>query len=375
MTARSRVLVAGLLIGSWSCPASAGANPETLSVPAGFDIEIYADDVDGARQMALGDTGIVYVGSRRPGKIHAVIDHNGDQRADEIVEIASGLNLPSGLAYREGDLYVAEVHRVLRFAGIDSNFRDKPEPEVVIDNLPDERSHGWKYLKFGPDGKLYLPVGMPCNICEAEDPRFGTILAFEPDGSEPEFVARGVRNSVGFDFQPGTGALWFTDNGRDYLGDDRPPDELNRVDKRGAHFGFPYIHGGDIPDPEFGKGKDPKDYVAPVWRFGAHVAALGMTFYTGDMFPQTCRQRILVAQHGSWNRSTKVGYRVMMLTVRDNEVIRAEPFVSGWLAKNEAVSGRPVDVMQMPDGSVLISDDQGDAIYRVSYRGERDSEH
>ncbi len=315
MLHRNALLAAGLLGCFWSAAATAVANPEILSVPTGFNIEIYADDVDGARQMALGETGIIYTGSRRPGKVHAVIDHDGDQRADEVVEIASGLMLPSGIAYRDGDLYVAEVHRVIRFADIDSNYRKKPKPTVVIDDLPDETHHGWKYLKFGPDGKLYVPVGAPCNICQSEDPRFGTILAFDLEGGEPEFVARGVRNSVGFDFHPDTGKLWFTDNGRDHMGDDQPPDELNRVDKSGAHFGYPFFHGGDIPDPEFGKGKDPKDYVPPVWRFDAHVAAIGMKFYTGEMFPEKYRNRILVAQHGSWNRSSKVGYRVMMLTL------------------------------------------------------------
>jgi glucose/arabinose dehydrogenase len=237
---------------------------------------------------------------------------------------------------------------------------------VVVDGLPEETHHGWKYIAFGPDGKLYVPVGAPCNICNP-DPPFATILRMNPDGTEREVVARGVRNSVGFDWHPETEALWFTDNGRDWMGDDRPPCELNRVSEPGQHFGYPFVHGADLLDPEFGSGKDPADYTAPVQELGPHVAPLGMEFYTGAMFPEAYRGQVLIAEHGSWNRSDKIGYRVTLVRLDETrEAAAYEPFARGWL-QGESNWGRPVDLEQLPDGSLLVSDDQTGAIYRISY--------
>jgi glucose/arabinose dehydrogenase len=248
---------------------------------------------------------------------------------------------------------------------------------VVTDDLPSDRPHGWKYIAFGPDGLLYVPVGAPCNICERPDP-YAAILRMKPDGSGREVFARGVRNTVGFDWQPGTGVLWFTDNGRDALGDDRPHDELNRAPAPGLHFGYPYCHEGSIPDPEFGAGRSCADFVPPAQKLGPHVAALGLAFYTGTMFPPEYRGQLFVAQHGSWNRSAEVshtGYRVMLVRIEGDQVVGYEPFIEGWLgtAPGAAVArqawGRPVDVLQLPDGSLLISDDRAEVIYRVVYRG------
>ncbi len=330
-----------------------------------FSIEIYAQDVENARQMALGDGGTVFVGSRKAGKLWALTDADGDQRAETVRLIDKGLNMPSGIAFRDGALYVGAVDRILRYDNIEAQLDNPPEPVVVTDALPDKAHHGWKYLRFGPDGKLYIPVGVPCNSCDEEG--FGEIRRINPDGSGMDVFALGVRNSVGLAFHPENGQLWFTDNGRDMLGDDLPADELNHAPRAGMHFGIPYCHQGDLLDEEFGKGKDCADYTPPVAKLDAHGAPLGLAFYTGKMFPAEYKNRLFVTQHGSWNRTEKVGYRVLVLEVQpDGKVLNISVFAAGWL-QGEAVTGRPNDVLVMPDGALLVSDDLADVIYRISY--------
>lgn len=271
---------------------------DIIELPLGFSIEIFADDLPGARSLSLSPSGILFIGTRTEGRVYAVVDSDGDHRADKKYVLARGLYMPNGVAYRNGALYVAEVNRILRYQNIERQLDNPGKPEVVNDQLPDERHHGWKFIRFGPDGFLYVQVGAPCNICEPGDP-YASILRMKPDGSNLEIYARGIRNSVGFDWHPLSKELWFTDNGRDMLGDDLPPDELNRVPGKGLHFGYPYWHGGDTPDPQFSEGKPNDAYVPPALKMAAHVAPLGMRFYTGSMFPESYRGRIFIAQHGS----------------------------------------------------------------------------
>lgn len=345
--------------------ACAEVTLDQVSLPDGFRIAIYAEGVDNARQMALGDDGTLFVGTRRAGDVYAVTDRDGDQVADQVRVIDTGLKMPSGLAFRDGALYVAALDRILRYDDIESRLDQPPEPVVVIDTLPDETHHGWKYIRFGPDGLLYVPVGAPCNVCDEEG--FAEIRRLRPDGTGMETYARGVRNSVGLAFHPGTGELWFTDNGRDWLGDDLPDCELNHAPVPGLHFGFPYCHQGDTPDPEFGAGKACADYAPPALRLGPHVAPLGLAFYTGDMFPPEYRGNLFIAEHGSWNRSEKIGYRLKRVEFGpDGQVAGQSVFAEGWLQGDE-VWGRPNDVLVMPDGALLVSDDEAGVIYRISY--------
>jgi len=351
---------------------------EDLRLPQNFKIEIYASEIKNARQMALGGKGTLFVGSRGEGKVYALIDKDGDYKVDEKYVIAENLNMPSGIAFRDGSLYVAAVNKVLRYDNIESKLSNPPKPAVVTDKLPRDSHHGWKYILFGPDGYLYVPVGMPCNVCLSPDERHGTILKMNVKTGNYEIYAKGVRNSVGFDWHPKTKQLWFTDNGRDWMGDDLPPDELNHASKSGLNFGFPYIHGKNIPDPDYGEQAKPDLYTKPAFDLGAHVAPLGMVFYTGKQFPKKYKNNIFIAEHGSWNRSEKTGYRVISVRLDGNRVESVQPFVTGWLQKDdehddETSWGRPVDIINLPDGSVLISDDYADVIYRVSYSGEDSS--
>lgn len=343
-----------------------------IKLPSGFKIEIYADQVENARSMALTPGGTLFVGSRDKGSVYALRDEDGDMRAEKKYVLAEGLDMPNGVAFRDGDLYVAEVNRIIKFNGIENNLANPPKPEVVYDKFPTEKHHGWKYIAFGPEGKLYVPVGAPCNICnkEKENEIFASITRMNPDGTGLEVVQHGIRNSVGFAWQPGTGKLWFTENGRDELGDDIPGDELNCAPKDHMHFGYPFCHQGDTPDPEFGKGRNCSEFTPPAQKLGAHVAALGMEFYQGEQFPAEYQNQVLIAEHGSWNRSKKSGYRVMMVNIDGEKGTSYKPFAEGWLdvAKDEAW-GRPVDLEHMPDGSLLVSDDFAGAIYRISYAG------
>ncbi|MCL1049944.1 PQQ-dependent sugar dehydrogenase [Shewanella abyssi] len=341
---------------------------DNIALPEGFEISIYAENVDNARQMALGDKGTLFVGSRKAGKVHAVIDSNNDYQADAIIEIASDLFLPSGIAFHRGDLYVAEVDKIWRYPDIEAALPTIPEPELVYDKLPNKSHHGWKFIRFGPDGLLYIPVGAPCNVCESKAP-FASIIKLNIDTKQATTVATGVRNSVGFDFHPVTGDLWFTDNGRDMMGDDLPDDELNHLSTAGQHFGFPYIHNADIVDPEFGHKADSIKNRPAALNLGAHVAALGMEFYQGQQFPKRYQNNIFIAEHGSWNRSNKVGYRVVSVKLDGNNVVSSEVFASGWL-QGEKSWGRPAAVLTLNDGSLLVSDDAANAIYRIRYTGK-----
>jgi glucose/arabinose dehydrogenase len=343
-----------------------------LEAPAGFEISIFAEGVTNARQMAMSDSGVLYVGSRREGKVYAVVDNNNDFLADSVYTIIEGLRLPNGVAYKDGALFVAEVSKIWRFDNIDQNYADSPEPVLVTDELPTEGHHGWKYIAFGPDDKLYVPIGAPCNICnhEEDNPLFATLTKMNADGSEHEIVAKGIRNTVGFTWHPETGNIWFTDNGRDWLGDDIPPCELNEITGEDQHFGYPYLHGNDVWDPKFGEdGKPMADlFKKPVQELGAHVAPLGVIFYTGNMFPTSYKNRALIAEHGSWNRSSKVGYQISQVIFDDDgNPTEYKPFITGWLAGEEDIKGRPVSILQLQDGSLLISDDDSGKIYRVTY--------
>ena len=336
-----------------------------IELPEGFHIRIYAKGVPGARSLSLSPSGTLFVGTRSSGRVYALRDEDGNHKAERVIILASGLNRPNGVAFKDGDLYVAEVSRILRYRDIEAHLDNPPQPEIVNDAFPTDRSHGWKFIRFGPDGLLYVPVGAPCNICASPDP-YASIGRLDPATGDFEVVARGVRNSVGFDWHPETGEMWFTENGRDWMGDDLPPDELNRVTAAGQHFGYPYCHGTDIADPEFGAQRGCDEFVPPVQELGPHVAALGMRFYTGNMFPAEYRNQIFIAEHGSWNRTRKIGYRLTLVRWAADEAVSYEPFAEGWL-QGESNWGRPVDVLVMPDGSLLVSDDQAGLIYRISH--------
>lgn len=350
-------------------------NPDNLpldkiKLPDGFKISIFANKVNNARSMVRGDKGTIFVGNRSGGSVYAVADNNGDYKADKVYTIASGLTMPCGVAFRKGSLYVAEVNRVLRYDNIEDNLDNPPKPVVVYDKYPTHKWHGWKFIAFGPDDKLYVPVGAPCNICDSAkiNPKFASITRMNPDGSDVEVYASGVRNSVGFAWHPDTKELWFTDNGRDNMGDDMPSDELNHAPKKGMHFGYPYCHQGDTKDPKLNS-KPCSDFTPPAKKLGAHVAALGMRFYTGKMFPASYSKKAFIAMHGSWNRSKKVGYKLAFVNTDGGKVTEFKTFAEGWLEQEKQLAwGRPVDVLQMPDGSLLVSDDMANVIYRITYK-------
>jgi glucose/arabinose dehydrogenase len=341
----------------------------TIKLPQGFKIEVFAEVPD-ARSMAVSPSGIVYVGNKDKDKVYAVQDTNGDNKADKRWVLASGLNMPNGVAFHDGDLYVAEVSRILKLQGIESKLENPPSPTVISDDYPSETHHGWKYIAFGPDGKLYVPVGAPCNICESKNEIFASITRLNKDGSGREIFAKGVRNSVGFTWHPETKELWFTDNGRDSMGDNIPSCELNHAPKSGLHFGYPYCHEGSVKDPEFGNKRPCSDFSPPADKLGPHVAPLGLKFYNGTMFPESYKNQIFVAEHGSWDRSKKSGHNVSLVRFNNNKVSGHEVFASGWLNDaTQKVWGRPVDILVLKDGSLLISDDQAGVIYRVTYAG------
>lgn len=351
--------------------AKADVKLDQIKLPAGFKISVWAADVTNARSMAISENGIVFVGNRQEKNVYALVDENADGKADYKFILAEGLRMPNGVAYKNGDLYVAEVNRILRFKDIKNNLTT-PKYEVVYDGYPTDGHHGWKFIAFGPDGMLYVPVGAPCNICEKENPIYASItrLDVSKPGAKPEVYAHGVRNTVGFAWHPQTKELWFTDNGRDMMGDDVPDCELNRATAKGQHFGYPYWHAGTVKDPEFGsKGKEASAYVAPAAKMGAHTAPLGMRFYQGGMFPANFKNNAIIAKHGSWNRSKKSGYEVVLAKIdASGKVTGQEVFASGWLnPATQDVWGRPVDVQELPDGSLLISDDMANCIYRVTY--------
>ena len=338
-----------------------------LKLPPGFAIEVYTAGVPNARSLTRGGPGIVYVSTRRDNRVYAVVDKHGDHKPEKVYTIVQGLDVPNGVAYRDGSLYVAQIRRLLRYDKIDSHLAHPPTPVVITDQLPAEEHHGWRYIRFGPDGWLYLAIGAPCNICKRDEPIYGTIARIKPAGGDLEIFARGVRNSLGFDWHPQTHELWFTDNGRDELGNELPPDELDHAPRAGMHFGFPYCHAGVILDPAFGT-QPCTEFEPPVQLLGPHVAALGMRFYTGSMFPEAYRNAIIIAEHGSWNRDHKTGYRVMVVTLDGDKATSYAPLVTGWMDDaSDAAWGRPVDLEVLDDGSLLISDDWKGVLYRVTY--------
>jgi glucose/arabinose dehydrogenase len=336
---------------------------DDVRLPPGFVIEHYAD-VPNARSLVLGERGTVFVSNRRGRSVYAITTGEAGER--RTIELLKGMDTPNGIAIHDGDLYVAEIDRVFRYADIEDHLEQAPEAELLDIDLPSESSHGWRYIGFGPDGKLYISIGAPCNVCD--EPGFARILRMNPDGSGRETFASGVRNSVGLTWHPETQELWFTDNGRDMLGDDLPPCELNHAPRQGMHFGYPYCHGGDLADPKFGGERACDEFTPPAQKLGPHVAPLGLRFYTGEMFPAEYRNQLFIAEHGSWNRSKKIGYRITLVRFERGEAVSYEPFASGWL-QNEQVSGRPVDVLVLGDGSMLVSDDFAGKIYRISYQG------
>jgi glucose/arabinose dehydrogenase len=349
---------------------------EDIVLPEGFRIDLYAR-IPNARSLALSPSGVLFVSNRSKDKVYAVVDTDGDLKANQSYVIAEDLRMPNGIAYRDGDLYVAEVSKLWRFAQIEDNLNNPSTPELIYNDYPTDGHHGWKYIAFGPDGKLYVPVGAPCNICESKDERYASITRMDPDGSNREVYAHGVRNTVGFTWHPETGEMWFTDNGRDNIGgddvsytDNNPPCELNRVTEAGQHFGYPYCHGDDISDPQFGHKRACNEFVKPAQNLGPHTAPLGMKFYTGNQFPAAYKHMIFIAEHGSWNRTQKIGYRVTMVKEVNGQGTSYEDFATGWL--NEASQqawGRPVDLVITEEGHMLLSDDYAGAIYRIWYEG------
>jgi glucose/arabinose dehydrogenase len=333
---------------------------DKIRLPERFRIEVYASGLKQARGLSFASDGTLFVGSKS-GEVYAVRP-NG-----EIVTVVRGLNMPVGLDFFEGDLYISSLSEIVKIDNVLANLTGNPKPRVLIDTLPRDRHHGWKFIKVGPDRKLYVPVGAPCNVCEREDERYASILRMNLDGSGLEPVAGGVRNTVGFDWHPETGDLWFTDNGRDRMGDNIPPDELNRAAGKGLHFGFPYLHGSSAKDPKYWAERPAGlRFQLPEHEFPAHVAALGMRFYTADQFPEEYRSGIFVAEHGSWNRSQKIGYRVSFLKLRGNRVTEYRIFAEGWL-QGQRAWGRPADVEIGPDGALYVADDAADAVYRIGY--------
>jgi glucose/arabinose dehydrogenase len=312
----------------------------------------------------------LYVGTRNEGKVFAIKDNNDDGKADLVYTVAEGLHVPNGVAFNDGNLYIATISSILRIDSIENHLTEPPKPVTVYTDYPADEHHGWKFIAFGPDEKLYVPVGAPCNICESSNPVYASITRMSKDGTGMEVFAKGIRNTVGFAWHPVTNQLWFTDNGRDNMGDNMPGDELNVAPKAGMHFGYPYCHQGNTPDPEYGKNKPCSDYTVPVQVLGPHVAALGMRFYTGTHFPTTYHHQIFIAEHGSWNRSEPIGYRVSCVkTDSSGKATSYSTFAEGWRQPDGEVIGRPVDVLIMPDGSMLVSDDYAGAVYRIVYKG------
>lgn len=343
-----------------------GLELDKLKLPDGFKIDVFAR-VTKARSMALGSDGTLFVGTRGHDKVYAIRDNNGDSKADKIYTVAEDLRNPNGVAFKDGALYISEISKIWKYNNIESTLNN-PYGESIYEDYPTDGHHGWKYIAFGPDGKLYIPVGAPCNVCESKNEVYASITRMDDDGSNMEIYARGIRNTVGFTWHPTSNKMYFTDNGRDMLGDDTPSCELNRLDQPNQHFGYPYCHGGDLKDPEYGDKYPCSDFTKPIQKLGPHVAPLGLKFYTGEMFPESYKNKILIAEHGSWNRSKKIGYRISMVTEENGIGTNYDTFISGWLNEEDQTAwGRPVDILQMPDGSMLISDDLSGTIYRLSY--------
>jgi len=336
---------------------------EKIKLPPGFTISVWAKVPD-ARAMTLGDNGTVFIGSKSAGNVYAITQHNGQQ---QVHVIAGRLKEPTGVTFLNRALYVATPKHILRFRDIEQNLENPVIPEAIPITLLDQNTHSPGYLAAGPDSKLYLSVIAPCNVCEVDPNQFALIAVMQPDGSNLEIFAHGVRHSAGFDWHPTQKTLWFTDISRNWMGDNLPPDELNHAPEKAMHFGFPYCHGNTILDPKFGAKRGCEKFTAPVLDLDPHVAPMGMRFYTGELFPEQYHQQIFVAKSGSWNRREKTGYEIESIQIKDNQVLNKQIFASGWLDNNEAW-GRPVDLLIMPDGTMLVSDDIAGVIYRIHYQ-------
>jgi len=376
------VIVVMILGMSPAVNASKALPLDKLQMPEGFTISIFAE-VDNPRQLAIDNAGVVYAGSRRGGKVHAIADLDGDGIADVVKVVAKGLSMPSGIAIRDNQLYVAAVNSILRSESLGDILKKTPTFTTIYQGFPKDRHHGWKFIDFGPDGLLYVPVGAPCNVCLKENPVYASIQTLDVDakGAVPKLHAAGVRNSVGFTWHPKTAALWFTDNGRDQLGDESPPCELNIAAAPGGHYGYPFIHGDDVLDPKFGDQIRGHPFIPPALSLGPHVAPLGIAFAPEGNFPSAYRHQLFIAEHGSWNRSRSAGHTGHRITLARSEPpeegnkakkLSYEVFIEGWLDNNRAW-GRPVDLLFHPDGSLLISDDHANVIYRVIYRAPNTS--
>jgi glucose/arabinose dehydrogenase len=339
-----------------------------IKLPQGFRISVFAE-VPTARSLVVSPRGVVYVGNRENGSVYALVDENQDGVAERMLPLTTNLHVPNGVAFKDGDLYVTTIDTVYRLNDVENDLSKPPQPEVVYDGFPSDEAHGWKFTAFGPDGRLYIPVGVPCNSCLSSNPLFGTIAALDVSSKKVEIVAKGLRNSVGFDWRPSDDQLWFTDNGRDRMGDDVPGDELNRLSKIGEDFGAPYCYGNDVQDPDISPQRPCADFTKPVQVLAPHTAALGMRFYTGKMFPPEYKNQIFIAEHGSWNRTVPIGYRVMLVRLDGDRAVSYEPFAEGWLGANGEAFGRPVDVAVAPDGALSVSDDRAGAVYRIFYTG------
>ena len=345
--------------------AASAIKLDKIKLPPGFKIELWAEGMPNARSIAVGDKGTVFVGTRLVEEVYAVTEKDGKRTAKPILK---GLHRPNGIVFHKGDLYVAELSRILKFRDIENNLDNPGKPEVVFDALPKDEPHGWKYMVMGPDNKLYFNIGAPCNICVPPDTH-AQITRVDPVKGVRETVVKGVRNSVGITFHPVTKELWFTNHGRDWMGEDMPNDTLHRASlNKHAHMGYPYCHQGDTLDPEHGKGRSCDEFTPPVLKLGTHIAPLGLRFYTGNMFPAQYRNRIFIANHGSWNKANKIGFNIMQVTLDANgKAAKYEPFAEGWADGNN-YWGRPVDVQVMKDGALLVSDDETGALYRISYK-------
>ncbi len=337
----------------------------TIQLPHGFKITQFATNIPAARMMALGTNGTLFIGTRG-NTVYAIPNATTNTTAPQVLPLITGLDVPSGVAFRDGALYVGTNGQVLRYDNIEASLNNPPQAVVINDTIP--ASHGARTIRFGPDDKLYIKVGAPCNVCENTEPYASTIVRMNPNGSNIEIYVQGTRNAVGYDWHPLTGELWFTNNGRDSLGDEIPPETLNHAATMGQNFGFPYCHSGYITDPEFGHLRNCNEFIPPAQLLPAHVAPLGMRFYTGTSFPNDYVNQVFIAEHGSWNRSSKIGYRISLVRLNaQSQAIGYEIFADGWLQTGDVVWGRPVDVQNMPDGALLISDDYANAIYRVQY--------
>ncbi len=341
------------------------ADLKKIKLPPGFKIEVYASNIPQARQMAWGANGTLFVGSFQATNVYAVTDQGGQRTVKTIIK---GLNMPTGVAFRDGALYVIDINKLLRYDNAEANLDKMPAPVVAYDDMPPYVAHGWKYIVTDKNGWMYLPFGPPFNI-GIPPTSVSQIRHVDPKTGLAEIVALGVRNSVGGDIDPRSGDYWFTENARDWLSDDTPSDKLNHITRLGEHFGYPYCHEGDIPDPKFAMGHKCSEFTPPVVKLGAHVAPLGMKFYTGNQFPKQYKDNIFIAEHGSWNRHKYQGGRIERVVVDpDGKNPHQEVFASGWITGERDYFGRPVDILQAPDGSLLVSDDWAGAIYRISYK-------